>query len=1044
MANRLATHDKVQKPLDPRDHVLNLLSKSVNWLLIFDNYDDVTLNISSFLSPKLRGRILITSRDRQIIGSFANQGLHLSGLSPEEAVQLLLRSHQSSTAESMDTLAHPEYDVICQIIEELQSFPLAIDQAAAFIRENSPLTFSEYFEYLQPRSQNRESLMRFKELLPKYPDSVMTTWEISLKHLEQHHPRASRTLQILGFMSHSEIPEILLRETTKAIPWRFGSYSGLKSLSSEQISDLDYLTDDVHLRRAIGKLISLSMIQRATESSHGPLLSLHPLVHEWIRVRLNRTPDLQAKLTVDAVRILYHNFPIEAVARLQDEALDYSLDRKGRVDRTYLQLEFVIDNLKEYLDKTEFIPLEVSTLLAAVMLASWPQRGMGIFNYLAKNDSVKIQSLFELMHGLLLRSNSKYQVLLSIQSLGLKCLLSKNPNDTWSRVLTKISARFQDAHLDNSINTAEEQFLIVLCATVVDLADLGSRTTLPVPIPLKRVSEQLDRPPQNPDADQRRQGAIALLVSLRGFLNRLPLTSQMVSQLKLSTRFKLGLLMNPEEYWKDSDHYLTDTFSQKLPEDMNATQYAKGFTLAAKLHWDREGSKDSRGILGLIKMALEFSEAEFARCDMDFSTPAAMMSTRSNYLSSAFGRQGPTGFSVARSCQCRIAIHKLSYLWSIFLPAVDFLCLTSTSSRNVVEGLEVIEIIERFQQLIMKGEKHRWNLSEFVSSSSIFVTLAKTLFAFSMYRDALIFLWWLFDCRSVKAFASVHFEQLLQTVQHSDLVDIFLRKSSRFSPNGAEVNHRVIEPLWLSPTLGKPTKGEGGSEVPTFKNTEDPVEVEEQYAKVLLSSGFAGDQSFPGLNFDGIVTLFPFFLEAVFRMSGLNREALDAAKRKIRSTEALPMSIAKVQGRMEVIFCLAHWVETIPAVWTAIKNNKIGLSKQSHSSVHGLRGNIACLVVPHHATSDSDVLTCIFEEVYSGRGAVEPIAPNVEGNENVPKIGAADYLHDDEEFIFDFAEAEAGDGAAPWDGHSTLEDEQLLKDWTYTLDGNRKRTKETG
>jgi len=30
---------------------------------------------------------------------------------------------------------------------------------------------------------NRELLMRFEEVNPKYPESVMTTWEISLRYL---------------------------------------------------------------------------------------------------------------------------------------------------------------------------------------------------------------------------------------------------------------------------------------------------------------------------------------------------------------------------------------------------------------------------------------------------------------------------------------------------------------------------------------------------------------------------------------------------------------------------------------------------------------------------------------------------------------------------------------------------------------------------------------------------------------------------------------------------------------------------------------------
>ena len=63
--------------------------------------------------------------------------------------------------------------------------PLAIDQAASFIRENSPMTFREYLTYLKPPSVDRERLLRFEQADPTYPDSVMTTWEISLQYLER-------------------------------------------------------------------------------------------------------------------------------------------------------------------------------------------------------------------------------------------------------------------------------------------------------------------------------------------------------------------------------------------------------------------------------------------------------------------------------------------------------------------------------------------------------------------------------------------------------------------------------------------------------------------------------------------------------------------------------------------------------------------------------------------------------------------------------------------------------------------------------------------
>ena len=167
-----------------------------------------------------KGRVLITSRDRQVVGSHANYSVHLLGISGKDAERLLLQLHGVDSTKTWETpLEHPEYPAIQKIIKELQAFPLAIDQAAAFMRENSPITFEEYLEYLKLRSQDRELLMRFKEALPKHPDSVMTTWELSLRYLENQYPRASRILQLLGFMSHSEIPEVLLKEATKAIPW---------------------------------------------------------------------------------------------------------------------------------------------------------------------------------------------------------------------------------------------------------------------------------------------------------------------------------------------------------------------------------------------------------------------------------------------------------------------------------------------------------------------------------------------------------------------------------------------------------------------------------------------------------------------------------------------------------------------------------------------------------------------------------------------------------------------------------------------------------
>ena len=124
----------------------------------------------------------------------------------------------------------PERQALGQVLAELQCSAFAIDQAASLIRENSPMTFREYLTYLKPRSIDRDRLLRFKQANPTYPDSVMTTWEISLQYLERTQPRAGWILHFLGFLDPPYIPEKLLTRVTETIPWSFD-----KTLAGKQL-----------------------------------------------------------------------------------------------------------------------------------------------------------------------------------------------------------------------------------------------------------------------------------------------------------------------------------------------------------------------------------------------------------------------------------------------------------------------------------------------------------------------------------------------------------------------------------------------------------------------------------------------------------------------------------------------------------------------------------------------------------------------------------------------------------------------------------------
>ncbi len=363
-----------QRPLGNRlDFVINWLCSPFHedWLLVLDNYDDVRVDIRKLLPAGMPGAVLITSRDRNVIGSVATSGLALSAMDAVDAGRLFLCIQGSSTGILRnEATAHPEAEILEDILKELQYFPLAIDQAASFIRENSPMTFREYLEYLKPRSVNRERLMRFKQANPLYPESVMTTWEISLEYLERIQPRACQILQILGFLNQDHIAEDLLTTATKEIPWIFESSSSPKQLPNIFQTDMQYLRDDVGFRVAIGALISLSLIRR---DPAGPTLHVHPLVHEWIRVRLNMEPEQQARLTICATLILYQSFPLELVAWVP---AGFPSRSNHRVDHVAHHIMNVLQNLRDYQAHAETLPLECFVLCEIFILAEAPNHSV--------------------------------------------------------------------------------------------------------------------------------------------------------------------------------------------------------------------------------------------------------------------------------------------------------------------------------------------------------------------------------------------------------------------------------------------------------------------------------------------------------------------------------------------------------------------------------------------------------------------------------------------------------------------------------------------
>ena len=446
--------------------------ESGDWLLILDNYDDKEqIRFGSFIPAEAAGSILITTRDRNIIGPVASSGLHLTALDEVDAEQLFIRlSTPNIDSISTGLPARGEGQVLKKILRELHYFPLAIDQAASFIRENSPMTLQEYLNRLEPRSLDRERLMRFKQARPDYPESIMTTWEISLQHLNRFHPRAASILQLLGFMDNKDVSEELLSLTVEERLWAFDFDFGTRHLPEDVRNELAYLKGDVGFRVAIGTLSSLSLVQGNAELR---TLSVHPLVHEWIRVRLNIDPNVQAKWTIAASMVLFQTLPLEVLVDPQKSFSDVS-KVQDRVNRAAPHIRSILMNLHDYSSAFDKLPVECYILCEILQLGGNPNRslyGLDLADALPKdlNDTIKSLSS-RLSQDLAPLATFIHRLIIWAQSQ-IKRRNSARVKHQMADVLATLRIRVP---LDHSINL----LLLLLTTAVIDVSectDSGNR-----------------------------------------------------------------------------------------------------------------------------------------------------------------------------------------------------------------------------------------------------------------------------------------------------------------------------------------------------------------------------------------------------------------------------------------------------------------------------------------------------------------------------------------------------------------------------------------
>jgi tetratricopeptide (TPR) repeat protein/transcriptional regulator with XRE-family HTH domain len=265
------------------------------WLLIFDNVDhDGDLPaIRKYLPQRGYGSVLLTTR-ASAVGSLATS-LEVKTMGFVEGTQLLLRrAHRVANAFDLEHASDEEINRVNRagnIVQILDHFPLALDQAGAYIEETQ-CSLEEYIDlYLAHR---QEFLAKRGKLATDYPDSVATTWSLSFQRVQQANPAAAEFLQLCAFLAPDRIPEELLQDGAAYWP------SLLQQAAADRFK----------INQMIEELLKYSLVKRLVADR---FLSIHRLVQAVQKDMMELEVQQQwAERTIKAVNKVFPEHPEDA------------------------------------------------------------------------------------------------------------------------------------------------------------------------------------------------------------------------------------------------------------------------------------------------------------------------------------------------------------------------------------------------------------------------------------------------------------------------------------------------------------------------------------------------------------------------------------------------------------------------------------------------------------------------------------------------------------------------------------------------------------
>ncbi|KAJ7803984.1 P-loop containing nucleoside triphosphate hydrolase protein [Mycena olivaceomarginata] len=249
-----------------------LAGKKEEWILFFDNADDVLLDISKFFPRCTFGNILITTRNQELC-IHASAGSRVSDMELEDAKDLLLQLAYQGSDEQEKLSSDKQQKLAVAIVKELHCFALAVSQAGGYIHARGKLS-----GYLKLYQSHRDQLLQHAEIQgqSQYGLAVYATWNLSYKRLSS----PGRTmLQICSSLNHEAILEEMFERA--AMSQHELDDSELQRVVIRFLTELgkqDGNWNSLVFHQVMGELESYSLIERDRQNDS---YRIHPLVQHW-------------------------------------------------------------------------------------------------------------------------------------------------------------------------------------------------------------------------------------------------------------------------------------------------------------------------------------------------------------------------------------------------------------------------------------------------------------------------------------------------------------------------------------------------------------------------------------------------------------------------------------------------------------------------------------------------------------------------------------------------------------------------------------------